>query len=436
MAVIYVNGIPAFLPMDPYEAEQFLYDHGLDVPGAVHDMKRADDLYGDHIDWGSDFRMANRLAQRISDLGDLRDRFKAWCDTQENCSVEDALRASYHLNDMEFHPGFDSDELLGEHALDNALLEEYNDLPDQIYDMLDLAKVGAQYREMTGGVFAGGGFLIPEDLSDAQLPPEEPLRWIEVRFHSDDQESGWHEVPKSAHDEGVIANLLECDSLDGLHMDCRSLIPRLNGIASEAEELPRLRDLQSALNDMSEDEIQQYKALLEMIQPDTASAALQLANEMGYYEVETNYADPADYGRGIAEAGYDLAPDMPIFKHIDFASLGAELLESDGYVSTRYGAVYRNAMAQKFLSGPDTLSQCVPFCEGDEGFAADVCWDPDVQKVWLEPNEDGARFQDACNHWGVRHCATQEEYEQVIGEMNAQVMVEEQTQDFGDMTMQ
>ena len=324
----------------------------------------------------------------------------------------------------------------GQDALDNCLLEEFNNLPDEAYAMLDRVKVGEQFREQDGGTFVEGGYLRADPMDDFDYPQEEPVSWIEVRFRCGELESGWHEVPKSSHDERVIASFLDCQSLDGLDMDCRSLIPHLNGLASGADELPELRLLDEALNGMSGEEIQKYRALLEVIQPGTASAALRLADEMGLYEVEISYADPAAYGRGVAEVSYDLSPDDPLFKHIDFAGLGAELLQADGFVSTRYGAVYRNPMVQQHLSGPNTLSRCVPFSEGDVGFPADVCWDPDVQKMWLELNDESdhsnfALHQNICNDWGIRHCETQEEYEQILGEMEAQFLSEDQG--FGGM---
>jgi hypothetical protein len=44
-----------------------------------------------------------------------------------------------------------------------------------------------------------------------------------------------------------------------------------------------------------------------------------------------------------------------LLRFIDFAGYGAEMLKAEGYESTRYGAVYRNAIAMKLLSGPDTV---------------------------------------------------------------------------------
>jgi hypothetical protein len=44
MNIAYIAGKTAFLPMDPYEAEQFLYGLGLDGPGAEHGIESVNDF--------------------------------------------------------------------------------------------------------------------------------------------------------------------------------------------------------------------------------------------------------------------------------------------------------------------------------------------------------------------------------------------------------
>jgi len=91
MSMAQIAGKTAFLPMEPYDVEKLLYDLGLDGPGAEHHFEFVGGFYDDYpIDWGTDFRLANRLTQRISDLGDLRDTLNAWCHVQGGCTAEEA----------------------------------------------------------------------------------------------------------------------------------------------------------------------------------------------------------------------------------------------------------------------------------------------------------------------------------------------------------
>ena len=447
MSMAIIAGKTAFLPMDPYEVEQFLYDLGLDGPGAEHHFEFVGGFYDDYlIDWGTDFRAANRLVQRISDMGDQREGFKSWCHTQEHCTVEEALRTSFNTRSFTFFPDMDTDEALGEFALENNFFEDYNALPPDIYDALDKTKAGARMREAEGGVFVDDGYLVVfEDFSGEPLPAEEPVAYFQIRFSDEHHDSGWCDVPLSADDDSRIAAMLEQDR--GLEMECRSIIPQLNGIVSKAGELPELCRLNEALAGMDSRDLQKFKALSEAFRIRNVSAAFRLADEMGLYNVTLEYADPADYGLQHAARQYGLDTDCPLLDYMDLAGYGAEMLRAEGYEATRYGAVHRNAMAQKFLAGPNTVYSEDSYLHHTTDFSTYVCWDPDVQKVWLELSdvtadeetyyEDLARYQYNCEDWGVHYCASKEEYERIVSEFAAQsyygVMAEEQNQDFGGM---
>jgi len=434
MSIAYIAGNPAFLPMEPCEVEKFLYDLGLDGPGATYSIDDFNDFHDFPIDWGSDLRQMNRLMQRISDLGETREALKAWCCTQERCTAEDALRASYNMGSIMYMPGMDSDEELGEFALENGMLEEYNSLPDDIYEALDKTKAGAKMREWEGGVFANEGYLlVSDDFSDEPLPAEEPLAYFQVRFSDEQHDCGWCDVPLSESDERLIARVFDCENLSGLPMECRSIIPQLNGIISDVDELPELNLLSEALNSMNSVDIQKYKALLEVVQPGTPSTALQLANDLPHYDVEPQFADPAAYGRQYLDDCYHFNEHDYLLSFIDYAGFGAAMLNQDGYLPTRYGAVYMNVMAQRILAGPNTMYGGDFYCGRTEGYPTCVCWDPDSQKVWLELNVGAAdsiitdgvvagfsHYQAICEDWGVRHCASQEDYDQVLDELGAQ----------------
>ena len=444
MSMAQIAGKTAFLPMEPYEVEKFLYDLGLDGPGAEHRFEFLGGYCdGYRIDWGMDFRLANRLAQQVSDMGEMRDALKAWCLAQEHCTAADALKASYNLNTFTFLPGIGSDEILGDFALENELIEEYNSLPDSIYEALDKEKAGAKMREMEGGVFVNEGYLVfGEDFSGEPIPEEEPA-FFQLRFSDGNRDSGWCDVPLTASDDSRIAAMLEQDR--DLEMECRSIIPQLNGIASETSNLPGLCELTAELNNMNSEEIRKYKVLLEAARPESVGMAFRLAETLDRYDIALEYADPAAYGWQCVEDncnfnGYDSLRDF-----IDYAGFGASMLHDDGYMATRYGALYMNIMAQSILAGPNTVSGGPYYCGRTEGYPTFVCWDPDAQNVWLElgehclysaPAGDFSYYQQICEDWGMRHCATQEDYEQIISGLGAQpydeVMAEE-AQGFGGM---
>jgi len=334
------------LPMDRYHAERFLHKMELDDPGAKYEMQLVDSDYLLVLD--SNFRELNRLAHRIDQMDDYqRTVFKAWCHAQDSCTVEDAMRASYHLHSVDLYPGVNSDEMLGEFALDNDIFYEYSELDDDTFAMLDRVKVGARMREQDGGVFSNGGYLLAGDFFGEPLPAEEPLAYFQVRFSDEHRDSGWCDVPLSKADERLITKMFDCEGLSELPFESQSIIPQLNEIASSADELPELDQLNQALVGMSSEEIQKYKALLDVIQPDSSSAALCLAQEMNCYDVTLTYADPAAYAMDFLEREFGMSKKDPTIQYIDLAALGNDELRAAGYESTRYGAVYIEDVEQE-----------------------------------------------------------------------------------------
>jgi hypothetical protein len=346
--IVQIKNQQTELPMNRYEAERFLYNLCLDAPGAEYEMDLVNSDYF-LIDLDSNFHELNRLARRVEGMGDFdRETLHAWFKAQPSCTAGDVLRASYNLDRVEFYPGFYSDELLGEHALDSEVFdeyfEEYKGLSTDVFDMLDKAKVGALMREKDGGVFSNGGYLLVRDFPDEELPAEEPLPWFQVRFNNGQDESTWFDVPLCPEDRQILETGFGPENFDSLGMAYRSSLPQLNGLPVTADMLGTLDDLAGTLSGMDGDELLKYKALLEAVQPATPSDALQLAGEMGQYEVTPQYADPEVYGLQHAAYCYSLDADCRLFDFMDLAGYGAEMLLEDGYTQTRYGAVYTEDM--------------------------------------------------------------------------------------------
>jgi len=304
------------LPMDRYDAEQLLYEQELDAPGAQYEMELVDSDFLLALD--SDFRELNRLAHRIDRMDDYnRAAFTAWCETQEPCTVDDALRASYHLDMIEFHPGFDCDELLGDFALDSELFEEYNGLPDEVYNMLDKAKAGARMREMQGGVFAEGGYLVAEPMDGLDYPQEEPLPPFEI---------------ESFEESGMVF--------------FRTSWPQLAGhtVTTRPEEVQELYALNSTLTGLDGEQALKCKALFEVMLPGSICEARALAENLDGYAIE--YGDPAAYAMDFLEQQYGISQDDPVLRYIDLTALGRHELRAAGYEQTRYGMVYVGDMEQ------------------------------------------------------------------------------------------
>jgi hypothetical protein len=262
----------------------------------------------------SNFRELNRLAHRIDQMDDYqREVFTTWVSAHDLCDVNDALRASYHLDRIEFHPGFGCDKLLGEFALESEMFEEYNSLPDEIYEALDKANAGTRMREMQGGVFAEGGYLVSEAMDGLDYPQEDPLPLFEM---VDSDEAG---------------------------MACyRSSWAQLNPLITEVspEGLPALHSLKLALSRMDDEQALKCKALFEVAKPESIDEARTMADSLDDYDIHLQYSDPAAYAKDFLAQEFGMNQNDPTMRYIDLATLGKDELRAAGYEQTRYGAVY------------------------------------------------------------------------------------------------
>ena len=99
----------------------------------------------------------NFLAKRLEEISE---------DTSEKCAyrallrkpmdtINEAINRTYNLQTIPVYPCNDFAEY-GEIVLENEMLEELDDVPDEVYDLLDPDKVGRVMADREGGVFIDG----------------------------------------------------------------------------------------------------------------------------------------------------------------------------------------------------------------------------------------------------------------------------------------
>ena len=75
-------------------------------------------------------------------------------------NICEAINRTYGLETVPVYP-CESLEDYGEVVLENDFLEELEEIPYELYDLLDREKVGALMQEREGGMFIDGYYVIP-----------------------------------------------------------------------------------------------------------------------------------------------------------------------------------------------------------------------------------------------------------------------------------
>lgn len=80
-------------------------------------------------------------------------------DIDHPASTKELINAAYNVDSFEFHPGVVNDYNLGSICLQGEMLDLIQDLPDEVYELLDEEKVGAALRKSDQGVFTSQGYV-------------------------------------------------------------------------------------------------------------------------------------------------------------------------------------------------------------------------------------------------------------------------------------
>lgn len=125
----------------------------------------------------------NFLAKRIEEISEEKTEILAYRALLQKPfdTIGEAINRTYNLQTIPVYP-CKNVYAYGEIVLENEMLEGLEDIPDELYDLLDPDKVGRAMMEREGGVFIGGYYAVPSSYEPALVYDEElPMRmedWV------------------------------------------------------------------------------------------------------------------------------------------------------------------------------------------------------------------------------------------------------------------
>ncbi len=152
------------LPVDETEQNRILKLIGSvdDTLFKIGHCKEIPELNGASFAGNADFAELNFLAKRIDDVSKDKTQICAYRALMSELpdNICEAINRTYGLETVPVYP-CESLEDYGEIVLDNDFLEELEEIPYELYDLLDREKVGALMQEREGGMFINGYYVIP-----------------------------------------------------------------------------------------------------------------------------------------------------------------------------------------------------------------------------------------------------------------------------------
>ena len=255
-----------------------------------------------------------------------------------------------------------NDSQLGRFCAENGFCPEVDDLPDQVFDLLDFERLGREHRQREGGVLVNrtadhsGGYVEQRDellevyktLDLTHKAPDYAVL-LEVSkgfFNDPGYDSGrTAQLKLPASPETLDAALEAVGAWDWREagwscLDCRA--PSLSEIISDAEVgIDFLNDLAQRLADMEPKALSTYKALLEATDCKDLQSAEALMDSLDNYIFSPQYSSPAEVAKGELSAVLRDEDAATLIPHLNLYQYGQALIERCGGSLTAYGLIER-----------------------------------------------------------------------------------------------
>ncbi len=297
----------------------------------------------------------NFLAKRLEEIA---------CDTSEKYAyrallqkgfntINEAINRTYNLETIPVYPCRNVYQY-GEIVLENEMLEELDNVPDEIYELLDPDKVGRVMAEREGGVFIDGYYAVtsgyePVIVYDEALP-EQLEDWV-FRL----EVSG---IPKRPEDISKVKTEILTLPADEKNMqriaeqlgekcigDCNitkfeSSLPQIDDSAVESsEDIYSLNEIAKKYSELSRENTVKFKAVLQNEIWSSIDEAENILINLGGYDFDLGIEDIGDYGEKYLAKQLPPEFDKELLSGIGSVELTRNLLAANGCKFTEYGVV-------------------------------------------------------------------------------------------------
>ena len=349
------RGVELTFPVSQYEMMDAFEQIHTKSPGDVYwqvDEFYCFDYLAPHLDENMSIFEFNSLTAQLSKLDERQEtalegllQMQADKHMQENSGI---MMLASNVDRCHVLADVHSDEALGKFYVENGFREDLDALPDSAYALLDYAKIGKQMREDEGGVFTPHGYVVrTEELQP--LPDYEPQRNINYMIrltlmnHENEQRTAILDLP--ATEQRLLEVQEELDApewFDAQFTGCDAIVPQLNAMLTDVEDLPRINELAQSLQELkASGQLTKFKAVVGATQCETLDDVFDRIEKLPQYCFETNIRDKDALVRDELDFVLGGKDADLIYKHLNREAYAEDVLKQYGAELTPYGMVNR-----------------------------------------------------------------------------------------------
>ena len=355
------RGVELTFPVSQYEMMDAFEQIHTKSPGDVYwqvDEFYCFDYLAPHLDENMSIFEFNSLTEQLSKLDERQEiamegllNMAVQKHMQENSgviTVSELMMLASNVDRCHVLADVHSDEALGKFYVENGFREDLDALPDSVYALLDYAKIGKQMRESEAGVFTPHGYVVrTEELQP--LPDYETQRDINYMIrltlmnHENEQKTAVLDLP--ATEQRLLEVQEELDApewYDAQFTGCDAILPQLNTLLTDVEDLPRINELAQALQELkASGQLTKFKAVVSATQCETLDDVFDRLEKLPQYCFETKICDKDALVRDELEFVLGGKDADLIYKHLNREAYAEDVLKQYGAELTPYGMVNR-----------------------------------------------------------------------------------------------
>ena len=355
------RGVELTFPVSQYEMMDAFEQIRTKSPGDVYwqvDEFYCFDYLAPHLDESMSIFEFNSLTEQLSKLDGYQETAlegllqmqvdKHMQESSGIITVPELMMLASNVDRCHVLADVHTNEDLGKFYADNDFLPELNDLPDSVYNLLDDAKIGKQMREDESGEFTPHGYVVrTEELQP--LPDHEPQRDINYMIrltlmnHENEQKTAVLDLP--ATEQRLLEVQEELDApewFDAQFTDCDAIVPKLNTLLTDVEDLPKINELAKSLQELKANgQLTKFKAVIGATQCESLDDVFDRLEKLPQYCFETKIRDKDALVRDELEFVLGGKDADLIYKHLNREGYAEDVLKQYGAEITPYGMVNR-----------------------------------------------------------------------------------------------
>ena len=355
------RGVELTFPVGQYEMMDAFEQIHTKSPGDVYwqvDEFYCFDYIAPHLDESMSIFEFNSLTEQLSKLDERQEtalegllQMQVNKHMQENSgpiTAQELMMLASNVDRCQVLADVNTDEALGKFYVENGFREDLDALPDSAYALLDYAKIGKQMRESEAGAFTPHGYVVrAEELEP--LPDCEPQRELSYMIrltlmnHENEQRAAVLDLPATEQRLLEVQNELDAPEwFDAQFTGCDAIVPRLNTLLTDVEDLPRINELAQSLQELkASGQLTKFKAVVGATQCETLEDVFDRLEKLSQYCFETKICDKDALVRDELEFALGGKDADLIYKHLNREAYAEDVLKQYGAELTPYGMVNR-----------------------------------------------------------------------------------------------